>query len=267
MHNYLETDNAQTKTKPEVIHSSKYVTHKLFHNKNVAVIGSSFSALEIASDLSKSASRIVNVVSSIPWVLPRWVSKIEQKQNTELAVNTESPTEDSTITILPVDLAFYQRTEPFPQKEAVQLDEESCQKRHKFLRSLAGSKQKYSPLGEPPNWSVPPYVAISDEYLDLTREGRINVVKGRLEGLNEDGSLSISDSQIIEDIDAVICCTGYSPHLHSILSPKILKKLEYDPEDTFSPMSLAWDVLHPSLPGLAFCGMVRIDTAESSDDH
>jgi cation diffusion facilitator CzcD-associated flavoprotein CzcO len=256
MHNYLESnENAQTNTKPEVIHSSKYVTHKSFHNKNVAVIGSSFSALEIASDLSKSASRIVNVVSSVPWVLPRWVSKLEHKQ-TEPAANTESLTEDSTITILPVDLAFYQRTEPFPQKEVVKLDEENCQKRHLFLRSLAGSKQKYSPLGEPLNWSLPPCVAISDEYLDLTREGRISVVKGRLEGLNEDGSLSINDSQTIEDIDAVICCTGYSPHLHRFLSPAILKKLEYDPEDTFSPLSLAWDVFHPSLPGLAFCGMV-----------
>ena len=248
--------NSQEK-RPEVIHSSDYHIHSEFENKNVAVIGASFSALEIAADLSQSASRVINVVSSVPWVLPRWLSKIEPLQMTESTPSEDAPHRD-TITILPVDLAFYQRNDPFPQEEVVHLDEESCQERHKFLRSLAGHKQKHSPLGEPVHWNEPPFIAISDEYLDLIREGKIEVVKGRLEGINDDGSLSLSDSRTIQDIDAVICCTGYTPHLQSILSSTILETLEYDHEDTFGPLSLAWDVMHPSLPGLAFCGMVSL---------
>ena len=252
------TKETMQRNKPEVIHSSNYITHASFQNKNVAVIGSSFSALEIATDLSQSASRIVNIVPSVPWVLPRWIPKIQPLQKRESSSKADSTIGHSTITILPVDLALYQRTEPFPQKEVVQLDRDSCQKRHSLLRSLAGNKQKLSPLGEPLNWDEPPFVAISDEYLDLTREGRIDVIHGRLEGINDDGTLSVSDSQTITDIDVVICCTGYTPQLQNILSPKILETLEYDQFDSFSPLSLAWDVLHPALPGLAFCGMVRM---------
>ena len=37
---------------------------------------------------------------------------------------------------------------------------------------------------------------------------------------------------------------GYTPNLQRILSSSILKTLEYDPEDTFGPLSLAWDVLY-----------------------
>jgi thioredoxin reductase len=231
---------------PEIIHSMDYISRESFKNKNIAVIGASFSALEIAADLSKTASRIVNVVPSVPWVLPRWIPKVE------------SQVENSQITILPVDLALYQRTQTFPQKEVVQLDPDSCRKRHVFMRTIAGHKQQHSPLGEPSNMSEPPYVAISDEYLDLVRERRIEVVQGRLKGINNDGSLCIGDLQAIEGIDTVICCTGYTPHLHKFLSQNILEKLDYNKEDTFSPLTLAWDVLHPSLPGLSFCGMVSL---------
>ena len=255
---YLEKANGQEKKRLEVIHSAEYCTHREFQDKKVAVIGSSFSALEIAADLSPSASRVVNVLSSVPWVLPRWLPKIEPLPKVD-STSSQEIFHGDTITVLPVDLALYQRNEPFPQKELVQLNQESCQKRHKFLRSLVGNKQKYSPIGEPTNWKEPPFVSISDEYLDLIREGQIEVIKGRLEGMNEDGSLSLSDSsQTIRDIDTVICCTGYTPHLHSFLSSSILEILEYDEEDTFCPLSLAWDVMHPSLPGLAFCGMVSL---------
>ncbi|KAL3793298.1 hypothetical protein HJC23_003808 [Cyclotella cryptica] len=259
LENYSKTIDEQQSNdlgnnKPEIIHSSEYLSCEALRNKNVAVIGSSFSALEIAADLSQTASRVVSVVPSVPWVMPRWIPKLESLQLTE---SSDATAHDATMTILPVDLAFYRRTEPFPQKEVVQLDSECCRKRHEVLRSIAGHKQQRSPLGEPSNWSEPPFVAISDEYLDLTREGRIEVVHGRLTGLNEDGSLCISNSQTIENIDTVVCCTGYTPHLHNFLSPSILEKLDYDPADTFSPLTLAWDVLHPSLPGLAFCGMYR----------
>ena len=246
----------------EVIHSSDYKTHQSYRNKNVAVIGSSFSALEIAADISQSASRVVNIVPSVPWVLPRYVSKLEpllhnNGSNTESCTNTKENESSSSITVLPIDLAFYQRKNPFPQQENAQLTSDACIKKHKFLQSLAGHKQKNSPLGEPINREDPPFVVISDEYLDLIREGRIEVIHGRLEGIENDGSLCVSDSRTVNNMDVVICCTGYTPNLQSILSQFILEKLEYDSEDIFSPLSLAWDVLHPSLPGLGFCGMVR----------
>ena len=240
-------NNVGSSIKPQLMHSSEYRTHQPFQNKNVAVIGSSFSALEIAADISKSAARVVNILPSIPWVLPRWIPTIQ----------------GSAMTILPADLALYQRTQPYPKEESISLTTEDCRKRHEYLQSLVGQKQRNSTLGQPINKDEPPFVAISDEYLDLVREDKIEVVHGRLVGVDEDGALQIdgsSESNVqsaINDICHVICCTGYRPQLHNFLSSDILSTLDYDPEDSFCPMTLAWDTLHPSLPNLGFVGMYR----------
>lgn len=245
-------DEYNNRRKPQILHSSDYQYHQQFSDKKVAVIGSSFSALEIAADITKSASRVVNVLPSVPWVLPRWIPQIAAIDD-ELADGN-----DTAVTILPTDLVLYQRTQPFPQTpETTTLTRESCRERHEYLQSLVGQKQRNSPLGEPENWDEPPFVAISDEYLDLVREGRIEVVHGRLEGVEEEGGLRVGESQSISDIDQVVCCTGYTPQLHDFLSPSILNTLQYDQNDMFSPLTLAWDTLHPSLPNMAFCGMYR----------
>ena len=81
-------------------------------------------------------------------------------------LSSESDGNTKTITILPSDLALYQRTQPF-QGEVIELTPEMCQDRHKYVQSLVGRKQRFSPLGEPTNWNEPTIVAISDEYVDL----------------------------------------------------------------------------------------------------
>eukprot|EP00579_Thalassiosira_antarctica_P032160 CAMPEP_0201993598 /NCGR_PEP_ID=MMETSP0905-20130828/1762_1 /ASSEMBLY_ACC=CAM_ASM_000554 /TAXON_ID=420261 /ORGANISM="Thalassiosira antarctica, Strain CCMP982" /LENGTH=734 /DNA_ID=CAMNT_0048548461 /DNA_START=64 /DNA_END=2264 /DNA_ORIENTATION=- len=260
--NRRDCEDDENKKKPQLMHSSEYRNHRLFRGKNVAVIGSSFSALEIAADISRSAARVVNVSPSIPWVLPRWIPTVQPLQS--------ASTDSATVTILPADLSLYQRKQPYPNiPETTSLTPESCRKRHQYLQSLVGHKQRQSPLGEPTNWEEPPFVAISDEYLDLVREGKVEVVHGRLVGVDEDGTLQISDIEttgsdkpqshcsVLSDIDTVLLGTGYTSQLHDVLSPDILSKLAYDPDDSFSPMTLAWDTLHPSLPNLAFCGMYR----------
>jgi len=251
--------------RPRLIHSSEYRSRRPFRDENVAVIGSSFSALEIAADVSRSAARVASVSPSVPWVLPRWVSAMRPLQSRGAGEDGDG----STMTILPADLTLYKRTQPYPKiPEATSMTPEECRKRHEFLRSLVGHKQCQSPLGEPTNWEEPPFVAISDEYLDLVREGKVEVVRGRLTGIDDDGTLRISDagtggvepqsdSAALRHIDRVICCTGYTCQLHDLLSPEILSVLDYDPDDGFGPVTLAWDTLHPSLPGLAFCGMYR----------
>ncbi|KAL7530313.1 hypothetical protein ACHAXR_003419 [Thalassiosira sp. AJA248-18] len=162
------------------------------------------------------------------------------------------------MTILPADLVLYQRTQPYPKiPETVTMTPEDCRKRHRDLQSLVGQKQGNSTLGEPTNWDEPPFVAISDEYLDLVREDKIDVVHGKLVGVEEDGALQIGDGRVLSDIDHVICCTGYTPQLHDFLSPSILSTIDYNGGDGFSPSTLAWETLHPSLPNLAFCGMYR----------
>lgn len=258
--NHIARRGYEQKVHPQLMHSIDYRTHQSFRNKNVAVIGSSFSALEIASDITRSAARVVNVIPSIPWVLPRWIPTMQPKQ---ISTEQQEGVDSSTITILPADLVLYKRNRPYPQiPEKTMLTPNDCRERHAFLQSLVGQKQRNSKLGEPRNFDEPPIVAISDEYLDLVREDKIEVVHGRLVGIDDNGALQIrddsqSDMMLLDGIDDVICCTGYAPQLHDFLSSDILTTLEYDPDDCFSPLTLAWDTLHPSLPNFAFCGMYR----------
>ncbi|CAJ1949003.1 unnamed protein product [Cylindrotheca closterium] len=239
-------DNDSASSSPKLIHSSDYTNHEDFANETVAVVGSSFSALEICVDISQSASRVVNVLPSVPWVLPRYV-----------------PRNGS---ILPVDLALYQRAKDFPQvPEQTAFTPESARTKHAFLQSMVGEKQQDSPLGIPKDWDSPPSVAISDHYLDLVVGGAVEVIHGRLEGVdNETGDVKVKTSSgetdqslILPKISKVICCTGYECNLDDFLDQSILDTLDYNGTDTFSPMTLAWDTIHPSLPNLAFCGMYR----------
>lgn len=247
-------DYEDNNKKPQLMHSSEYRSHRSFQDKNVAVIGASFSAFEIAADISRSASRVVNLSPSIPWVLPRWIPTMQPLQS----ASTDEKKDITTMTILPIDLALYQRTRPYPQiPETVSLTPEDCRKRHQYIQSLVGHKQRQSPLGEPTNREEPAFVAISDEFLDLVREGKVEVVHGRLVGVDEDGTLQINDSQALSDIDHIICCSGYTSQSHNFLPPDMLSTVDYHAEDDFCPTILAWDTLHPSLPGLAFCGMHR----------
>ncbi|KAL3779630.1 hypothetical protein ACHAW5_000596 [Stephanodiscus triporus] len=251
--------------KPQLMHSSEYRSHHSFRGKKVAVVGSSFSALEIASDLSLSVARVVNVSPSVPWVLPRWIPTMQP-----LYSNGQKNNDISAITILPADLVLYRRNQAYPKiPETISLTPKDCRERHEYLQSLVGHRQRDSKLGEPTNFDEPPFVAISDEYLNLVREDKVEVVHGRLVGIGDDGTLNICEAQfgsdnpnppshsiVLDDIDHIICCTGFAPNF-GLLSPGILSSINYDPEDSFAPVTLAWDTFHPSLPNLAFCGMYR----------
>ena len=238
-----------------IIHSNDYYNHQDFENETVAVIGSSFSALEIAVDVSKSAQRVVSILPSIPWVFPRYIPSSIKGNTTTTATTTSS--------ILPIDLAFYKRTQNYPQLEQITFTPTSAREKHEHLKSLSGDRQERSPMGIPVDFEVPPSIAISDYYLDLVVDGSIDVIHGRFEDVDEKGLKVVDDgsgntvTRVIPDITKVICCTGYECNIQEFLDEKILQTLEYDPKDTFCPMTLSYDTLHPLLPNMAFCGMYR----------
>jgi Flavin-binding monooxygenase-like/Family of unknown function (DUF6314) len=233
----------------KILHSQDYASHEAFQDQTVAVLGSSFSALEIAVDVSQSAKRVVNILPHIPWVVPRFVPAKDE-------------TNDNPI-FLPVDLAFYRRTSPAGTPPTITMTPELCRQRNEQLNKSFGPRQK-DILGVPSDFDAPPMVAISDYYLDLVADGTIEVIHGRAKSVDESG-LSIEASQDsgatgsikLPDIDSVICCTGYLPDLQSFLDQEILKTLEYDPKDMFSPLTSCWQTIHPQLPNMAFCGMYR----------
>ena len=227
-------------------HSADYVSHTDFANETVAVLGCSFSALEIAVDVSQSAKRVVSVLPRIPWVIPRFIPHPDPQGTT----------------VLPIDLEFYQRAQDGPQlPETTTLSVPMNRARNDYLKSILGRRQEMSPIGIPSNFDKPPMVAISDYYLDLVMDGSIDVIKGgRLKGVDPNTGLQIESPNgewVLPNITKVICCTGYGSNLDEYMDQSILDILEYDANDSFCPMTLCWDTLHPKLANLAFCGMYR----------
>jgi dimethylaniline monooxygenase (N-oxide forming) len=229
-----------------LIHSADYKSPQDYTNQTVAIVGSSFSALEIAVDVSQTASRVLTIVPSIPWVMPRYIPKDGK--------------------IWPVDLALYRRRQEAPQAELLELTPNEISDRHVYLKHLLGTR-KQSAFGIP-DATKPPFVVISDDFLNLVQQGTIEVVHGSVTGVspsshaievqqgkdkNDDDKASITT---LECIDRVIACTGYRPQL-DFLDSSILETLDYDPTDPFCPLTLAYDTLHPELPRLGFCGMYR----------
>jgi cation diffusion facilitator CzcD-associated flavoprotein CzcO len=244
-----------TATGCQILHSKDYRSHEDFSNETVAVVGSSFSALEIAVDVSQSASRVVNILPYIPWVTPRLVPTTAAKKSS------------STNSFLPIDLAFYRRSKPVHTPESTLLTPESCRQRHEMIHALLGRRQA-DVLGIPRDFSLPPMVAVSDYYLDLVADGTIEVFHGRLESVDDHTGLNIVDKSdsieshderriVLPNVSKVICCTGFLSDLRPLLDESVLDTLEYDEADKFSPLTLGWQTLHPSLPNLAFCGYYR----------
>jgi cation diffusion facilitator CzcD-associated flavoprotein CzcO len=227
-----------------ILHSAQYVSHEDFVDQTVAVVGSSFSALEIAVDVSQSAKRVVSILPQIPWVVPRYIPNNNKNNNS----------------ILPVDLAFYARAQDAPQiPETTRITPPMARAKHEYLQSIVGARQAQTPLGIPLDFDKPPMVAISDYYLDLVVQGDMDVIQGRLEGIEATG-LQVNSPEgrwVLPEMDKVICCTGYESDLETYLDDRILKTMDYDATDTFCPMTTCWDTLHPSLPNLFFCGMHR----------
>jgi cation diffusion facilitator CzcD-associated flavoprotein CzcO len=235
----------QGDSKFSVLHSSQYTSPFRFAHQTVAVVGSAFSALEICSDLAPHAQSVISIVPSVPWVLPRRI-----------------PFEDGS---LPLDLALYRRKADAPQLQVVVLDEAACRARHQALQRLVGTRKQAAAIGIPDlDPSQPPTAVISDDYLDLVLSGRIQAVRGRLYEASrnkENGRLRIGIRDVASsvqsmEVDSIVCGTGYRSKL-DFLDPGILKELEYDPDDSFLPLSLAHDAIHPNLPGLGFVGMYR----------
>jgi hypothetical protein len=273
-------ENKNSNYPPFLIHSKDYTCHEdLFARKHhdaqtkhtesttadktVAVVGSSFSALEIAVDVTQNEDvrRVVHVMPQIPWVVPRYVPV----KNTAIDGGGNDM-------FLPVDLAFYRRSKDFgddnhpdPPSDFVMTPEE-CRQRHQSLQKMVGARQQ-DILGIPSDFDEPPMVAISDYYLDLVQDGTIEVIQGRATGVDPQvKTLTVTTSQndqpqqtmYLNSIDKVICGTGYLPNLQSILDDSILQTLNYDANDNlFSPMTSCWECLHPKLPNMAFVGMYR----------
>lgn len=234
----------------KISHSSLYTSSEKYANQTVAIIGGSFSAHEIAANVQRHAKKVINVFPRTPYIFPRYL-----------------PYDGG---FLPLDVVLYSRSCDGPRTtEMISFDtEEKCSKWHNKLRSFLGNRSKQSVIGYP-DMKDPPLISISDDYLNLVISGRIDPIKGKVvradiptvENENEINdsehiNLELEDGRILTEIDSVIACTGYHNQL-DILDKDILDTLQFEKEDTFSPLIQCFDTFHPDLPGLAFVGMYK----------
>jgi len=152
----------------------------------------------------------------------------------------------------------------------------SNQQKHDSLAQLLGTRKQNqclsgsttpprNPFNDPKN---PVYATISDDYLDLVRDGRIQVIYGRLSGCDVEAETDnrclkvVSENDPtntirIQNVDSLISCTGFRTDLGFLDSETILKTIDFQETDIFSPVVLCNDVYHPDLKNMAFVGIYR----------
>ncbi|RYP64137.1 hypothetical protein DL771_008917 [Monosporascus sp. 5C6A] len=105
----------------------------------------------------------------------------------------------------------------------------------------------------------PPFLAMSDNYMDFARSGLITITKGKLASLSGRTATLAGSNEEITDVAAVVLATGFdsSPSI-SFLPADVLDTLSHSPSHPNLPLALAFHgTHHPSLPTLGFVGFYR----------
>ncbi|CAI5941845.1 unnamed protein product [Closterium sp. NIES-65] len=236
-----------------LIHSADCRSSDAFAGKKVVVVGASFSGVDIAADVASKASEVIHVITKPFWLLPRFLP---------------ADPSDPASPFLPLDLCFYRRaSRPSPSLVTLRSEEARCAA-NKYMRALCGDQGKLlcPELGVSSSDSEHPFVAIADRYGPMVQQGLIRVLPGRVQGVSlhphshstaAQASVTLQGTdERIDGVDAVICCTGYSPALR-FLPNDLKQQIGFDSSDLFSPLLLHRCTFHPSLPSAAMVGMYR----------
>ncbi|CAM6085258.1 unnamed protein product [Calypogeia fissa] len=216
------------------MHSSEYKNPEKFRDKRVVVVGTGHSSAEVAGEIAAYAAQVFNVVYRPVWVFPRY-----------FAVDPDS----SSTPLIPLDFAIF-RYSGSKLKGSL---EEHYRAIHEALRKVCGDQGILNPT--PEEYTNPPILSISDEYLEQLRSKRIEVRRGTVQQVKI-RVVILEDETTIADIDCIVFCTGFRTSM-PYLSPEVLAKLSFDPSDTCFPILLDRSTFHPSIPGSAFVGVTK----------
>ncbi|KAL1843872.1 hypothetical protein VTJ49DRAFT_7223 [Mycothermus thermophilus] len=105
----------------------------------------------------------------------------------------------------------------------------------------------------------PPYLAVSDYYMDFVRSGLITVSRGRLAALSDHAATLAQPNGMIKDVAAVVLATGFEASSSlSFLPASVQKTLALDPSDLNNTVALGFHgTYHPDIPNLGFVGFYR----------
>lgn len=211
----------------KILHSSKFRIDECVRSR-VAVVGSSFSGIEIAAALADKGVEVVLLLSEQVWILPRYMS----------VGNVRAP----------LDLVLYRRREKDEYPLHIRY-----QKANTFFDEKFGNPGNVHPALRVHGGTNPPLVAISDSFLGHVASGAILPVSGRLTSIS-DNAVSVIDKYY--NVDEIIMCTGYRCAL-DVLGKSERNALYYNNNDTFMSFVADRATLNNSVPNMYFIGMYR----------
>ena len=262
-----------------IYYSHEYQDPERFRDKEVIVVGGSFSGCEIAAEISTIAKKVYHIIPSYTHVLPRYIPLNPQSKSTSF---------------LPIDLVFYS----LPGEKQDRLNSLSstahstlsttcletlfktsvdAQRTKGYLQSLIGNSEFTDPLYGCREIDAASErqasVAISDRYKAMVRCGAIDIIPGRLKSVSSNGHLFIQpikkqlESMDLEDITEqrklhevkdLIFCTGFTTNVEDFVDHSLLQNtLNYESSHPISPLQLYHEILHPNIPHLYFVGMYK----------
>ncbi|CAK7274928.1 hypothetical protein SEPCBS119000_006424 [Sporothrix epigloea] len=255
-----------------ILHSSAYrgldtmFSNNIPSSGNIVVAGGQISGVDVAATVADHLSNMQHAPGGKPTKL--LVHHIVQKPFWVLQSHTSPAVDAASPPFLPFDLTscnILQRPQPLTDMHG-HISVDRARTTHSFFSKLLGTDQAdiHPALALPkdsPARDAPPYVAVSDTYIEHVRSGTIRPTTGKLEAV---GNMQIavttpSGTSSIDNVLAVILATGFNSASSLCYLPDSVKnKLSFDESDIQHPLALAFhDTHHPCVPGLAFIGFYR----------
>ncbi|GAB1310690.1 hypothetical protein MFIFM68171_00900 [Madurella fahalii] len=255
-----------------VIHSSQYRDLQGLLGKTngeggrILIVGGQMSGFEIAGTIASHLSSAVHSPAPSPVSNPDKYSvhHIIQKPVWVFPLHTSPKPASSAPPFLPLDLGSYdlsKRIRPLTNSQG-HISPEAAKIVHSIYQAALGTDQSmFSPAVSisTSDTSDPPFLAVSDSYMEFVRSGLISVSHGKLETLSgRQATVSPSNAQI-SDIAAVILATGFEASSSiSFLPASVQKTLSLSPSDLNNTVALAFHgTHHPAVPNLGFVGFYR----------
>ncbi|EFA81429.1 hypothetical protein PPL_05416 [Heterostelium album PN500] len=243
------------------MHSADYRNAKPFEGMRVAVVGSSSSGSEIASDLVNSSlvKEVTTFARTNIFIIPKSVKTANRSYK------------------VPFDYVSFSRKRYYEDNRSTP---EKNRAKQAFIASVS-TQQDIEETKVRSSPELPLFVGLSDDFISLIRSQHIkyiNTTINRIEGnklyynqpiynnsnnnnndnnnSNDDNDIKKEKKETTVEVDAIIYCTGYYVNLE-YLDKEILDAIEFDRSHKIQPI-LAYNTVFPrGVDGLAFVGMYR----------
>ncbi|KAK4129085.1 hypothetical protein N657DRAFT_652581 [Parathielavia appendiculata] len=255
-----------------VIHSSQYRDLERLLGKHsgpggkILVVGGQMSGVEIAGTIASHLSSAVHSPGPSPIPNPEKYSvhHLIQQPVWVIPLHTSPKPTASAPPFLPLDLSSYNlsnRVHPLTNSQG-HISLEAAKITHSLYQTALGTNQSiFSPAitVSAADTDNPPYLAVSDNYMDFVRSGLISVSRGKLESLSGRVAMMSPSGEQISDVAAVVLATGFEASSSiSFLPEPIQETLSLKQSDLNNTVALAFHgTYHPRVANLGFVGFYR----------